>query len=62
MNATNGKPMNSSPVGEEMRKESQMSYPDPHYLGDEGEISTRYRPADQKPELTIGSVRRPRSY
>lgn len=32
-----------------------MSYPDPRYLGDEGEISARYRPTDQKPELTIGS-------
>ena len=32
-----------------------MSYPDARYLGDEGEISARYRPAGQKPELTIGS-------
>ncbi len=32
-----------------------MSYPDARYLGDEGEISAVYRPADQKPELTIGS-------
>lgn len=28
-----------------------MSYPDPHYLGDKGEISARLRPANQKPEL-----------
>lgn len=32
-----------------------MSYPDPRYQGDGGEISARYRPADQEPELTIGS-------
>lgn len=32
-----------------------MSYPDARYFGDEGEISARYRPADQEPELTIGS-------
>jgi mannose-6-phosphate isomerase-like protein (cupin superfamily) len=32
-----------------------MSYPDARYLGDEGEISARYRPADQEPELMIGS-------
>jgi hypothetical protein len=29
--------------GEKDRKESQMSHPDPRYLGDEGEISARYR-------------------
>jgi mannose-6-phosphate isomerase-like protein (cupin superfamily) len=32
-----------------------MSYPDARYLGDEGEISATFRPADQEPELTIGS-------
>ena len=32
-----------------------MSYSDPRYLGDKGEISARFRPADQKPELMIGS-------
>lgn len=32
-----------------------MSYPDPRYRGDKGEISAVYRPADQKPELAIGS-------
>jgi mannose-6-phosphate isomerase-like protein (cupin superfamily) len=32
-----------------------MSYPDPRYHRDKGEISAVYRPADQKPELTIGS-------
>ncbi|MGQ0810924.1 MAG: cupin domain-containing protein [Nitrospiraceae bacterium] len=32
-----------------------MSYPEARYLGDEGEISARYRPAGQEPELTIGS-------
>ena len=32
-----------------------MSYPDPRYRGDKGEISAVHRPADQKPELTIGS-------
>lgn len=32
-----------------------MSYPDARYLGEEGEISARYRPADQRPEVTIGS-------
>ncbi len=34
-----------------------MSYPDARYLGDEGEISAVYRPADQGPELRIGSGR-----
>ncbi|MDF0673550.1 MAG: hypothetical protein P0120_04280 [Nitrospira sp.] len=32
-----------------------MSYPDARYLGDKGESSVTYRPADQGPELTIGS-------
>jgi mannose-6-phosphate isomerase-like protein (cupin superfamily) len=32
-----------------------MSYPDARYRGDTGEISAIYRPAAQKPELTIGS-------
>jgi len=32
-----------------------MSYPDASYRGDKGEISAVYRPADRKPELTIGS-------
>lgn len=32
-----------------------MSYPNAHYLGDEGEISAKYRPMNQKPELTIGA-------
>ncbi len=29
-----------------------MTYPDPHYLGDAGEISATYRPAGHEPELT----------
>ncbi|MCC2642256.1 MAG: hypothetical protein K0S45_2669 [Nitrospira sp.] len=32
-----------------------MSYPDPSYFGDKGEISAAFRPADQPPDLTIGS-------
>jgi mannose-6-phosphate isomerase-like protein (cupin superfamily) len=33
-----------------------MSYPDPRYLGNEGEISAIFRPAhDHQPDLTIGS-------
>lgn len=32
-----------------------MSYPNARYLGDKGEISATYRPANQEPELTIGS-------
>jgi mannose-6-phosphate isomerase-like protein (cupin superfamily) len=31
-----------------------MSFPEPRYLGDEGEISAKYRPTNQKPDLTIG--------
>jgi mannose-6-phosphate isomerase-like protein (cupin superfamily) len=31
-----------------------MSYPDPRYLGDHGEISARFRPADAPPELRVG--------
>ena len=33
-----------------------MSYPHPRYLSDKGEISAIYRPADQEPDLTIGSA------
>ncbi|MEV1285916.1 cupin domain-containing protein [Micromonospora sp. NPDC049679] len=29
-----------------------MSYPEPRYLGDKGEVSASYRPAGHKPELT----------
>jgi mannose-6-phosphate isomerase-like protein (cupin superfamily) len=29
-----------------------MSYPEPRYLGDTGEISATYRPSDHEPELT----------
>jgi mannose-6-phosphate isomerase-like protein (cupin superfamily) len=32
-----------------------LSYPEVRYRGETGEISAIYRPADQKPELTIGS-------
>jgi mannose-6-phosphate isomerase-like protein (cupin superfamily) len=32
-----------------------MSYPDPKYLGDTGEISARYRTAAQEPELLMRS-------
>jgi len=31
-----------------------MSYPQPRYLGDTGEISAVFRPAGDEPELTIG--------
>jgi len=37
-----------------------MSYPEAHYLGDKGEISAIYLPADQEPDLTIGSSSVPR--
>lgn len=30
-----------------------MSYPDPVYLGDGGEASATYRPADQQPEIVF---------
>ena len=32
-----------------------MSYPDPRYFGDKGEINAGFRPAGQEPELLIGS-------
>lgn len=32
-----------------------MSYPDPRDLGDQGELSAKFRPAHQEPEVTIGS-------
>ena len=32
-----------------------MSYPDARYFGDEGEISAKFRPMKQEPELTIGA-------
>jgi len=31
-----------------------MSYPDPRYLGDKGEINATFRPAKDMPDLTIG--------
>lgn len=31
-----------------------MTYPDPRYLGHDGEISATFRPADAPPELTLG--------
>jgi len=34
-----------------------MSYPDPRYLGDGGQISATYRPADRPPDLTIPRTR-----
>jgi mannose-6-phosphate isomerase-like protein (cupin superfamily) len=34
---------------------SLLSYPPPHYLGDEGERSATYRAADHAPELTYAS-------
>ena len=32
-----------------------MSYPEPRYHGERGEVSAVYRSAEQKPELTIGA-------
>ena len=32
-----------------------MSYPDPRYSGEKGEISANFRRADREPELMIGS-------
>lgn len=32
-----------------------MSYPPARYRGDKGEISARFRPADQEPDLMIGA-------
>jgi quercetin dioxygenase-like cupin family protein len=32
-----------------------MSYPDPRYFGDKGEINAGFRPAGHKPDLLIGS-------
>ncbi len=29
-----------------------MTYPDPRYLGETGEVSASYRPADHAPDLT----------
>lgn len=33
-----------------------MSYPEPRYLGDNGEISAVYRPVDDDPNLKIGTI------
>ena len=30
-----------------------MSYPEPRYLGERGEVSATYRPADHEPDLTF---------
>ncbi|MCI0414753.1 hypothetical protein L0222_18405 [bacterium] len=32
-----------------------MSYPDALYLGDEGEVSAKYRPMVHEPDLAIGT-------
>ena len=32
-----------------------MSYPDPRYLGETGEVSAIFRPVDESPELTVGT-------
>lgn len=32
-----------------------MSYPEPYYQGDKGEISAIYHPGEREPDLTIGS-------
>jgi hypothetical protein len=32
---------------------SPMSYPDPRYLGDTGEVTAAWRPAGQTPELPM---------
>jgi mannose-6-phosphate isomerase-like protein (cupin superfamily) len=32
-----------------------MTYPEPRFLGEEGEVSALYRPADQGPELTYAN-------
>jgi mannose-6-phosphate isomerase-like protein (cupin superfamily) len=32
-----------------------MSYPQPRYFGDQGEVSVSYRPADQGPELVFAN-------
>ncbi|HJT21601.1 MAG TPA: cupin domain-containing protein [Nitrospira sp.] len=32
-----------------------MSYPNARYVGDTGEVSATFRPADRDPELTIGA-------
>lgn len=33
-----------------------MSYPEPRYFGDTGEVSARFRQADEGPDLAIGSL------
>src|SRR6478672_11107481 len=48
------KKVRASSEGAFDRREPLMSYPDPRYLGEKGEISAMYRPADQKSDLTIG--------
>ena len=32
-----------------------MTYPEPRYLGEEGEVRALYRPTDQEPELTYAN-------
>jgi hypothetical protein len=34
-----------------------MSYPDPRYLGDTGEISAVFRPADAEPDFVPKPIR-----
>src|SRR3990172_12545377 len=38
------------------RRESAMSYPDPRYLGETGEVSAWFRPASHELELKIGRL------
>src|SRR4029079_2438559 len=41
--------------GRPRRKEEGMTYPEPRYLGDGGERSAMYRPADHEPELVYAN-------
>jgi mannose-6-phosphate isomerase-like protein (cupin superfamily) len=33
-----------------------MTYPDPHYFGETGEVSATHRPGDNEPDLTYGPI------
>jgi quercetin dioxygenase-like cupin family protein len=45
-------------VREYGKKENRMSYPEPRYLGEGGEVSAAFRAADTEPDLSSGTGNR----
>ncbi len=50
-------PIDGGQYADLKQKGNALSYPDPKYFGDKGEISAIYRPASQPPDLEVGANR-----